>query len=241
MEIGLEKNIAEDSGKGLSVKITKTLEKATNRHREMKKEAYVKATFYKAELTKNIDYSWGKLHSATVKLDYSTKIEGGIKKSKDYDVGKVWTEGQNVTNSLSSVISGYQEALAAIKHDAYNTKFKNDEIYICRIAFLDIGVITGDFIIKGKVTGRRRASRLSLRLTVPTGSSITGKMSDTSKIKALYQFCSRRQAGGNDWTRRVAKTLKKRVPCRNNRGLRSRRLYLGHCAPGGCGVARAVF
>lgn len=152
VEIGLEKNIAEDSGKGLSVKITKTLEKATNRHREMKKEAYVKATFYKAELTKNIDYSWGKLHSATVKLDYSTKIEGGIKKSKDYDVGKVWTEGQNVTNSLSSVISGYQEALVAIKHDAYNTKFKNDEIYICRIAFLDIGVITGDFIIKGKVT-----------------------------------------------------------------------------------------
>ncbi|MFR6394791.1 MAG: hypothetical protein ACLUNQ_06610 [Oscillospiraceae bacterium] len=44
------------------------------------------------------------MHSATVKLDYSTKIEGGIKKSKDYDVGKVWTEGQNVTNSLSSVI-----------------------------------------------------------------------------------------------------------------------------------------
>ncbi|MFR6394790.1 MAG: hypothetical protein ACLUNQ_06605 [Oscillospiraceae bacterium] len=40
------------------MKITKTLEKATNRrHREMKKEAYVKATFYKAELTKNIDYS----------------------------------------------------------------------------------------------------------------------------------------------------------------------------------------
>ena len=68
------------SSDDVSVKISKE-SKVSNRYKSLKRETYAKVTFDNVELTKEVDYSWGKLHSATMKVDYKTTIEGGITNS----------------------------------------------------------------------------------------------------------------------------------------------------------------
>lgn len=135
----------------LGVKLSKEFSKTSNRYREEKKEAYVSTTFKDVELTRDVDYSWGKLHSATVKLDYSTKIEGGIKTERSGKIGNPTEENEETTKSLSSIFNQYKTALSDLKKDVRNSKC-DDEIYICKLSFLETGIASADFILKGKVT-----------------------------------------------------------------------------------------
>lgn len=135
----------------LSVKLAKELSKTSNRYREQKQEAYVKTTFNNVELTRDIDYSWGTLHSATVKLDYETKIEGGIKTERSGKIGNPVGEGEETTKSLSSIFNQYKKTLEDLNKDMRNSKC-HDDIYICKLSWFEFGVASVDFIVKGKVT-----------------------------------------------------------------------------------------
>lgn len=134
------------------VELSKTLSGSEhkNRFRAESTQMFVKTTFDDVSLTKDIDFSWGVLHSATLKLDYKTTIEGGIKTKRTTDVGKA-DKGKNIGSSLKSIISGYKGALSKINTDVRNTKYADDEIYICKFSLADAALASVDFVVKGKV------------------------------------------------------------------------------------------
>lgn len=135
----------------IGVKLSKELSKSSNRYREQKQEVYVQTTFNDVELTRDVDYSWGKLHSATVKLDYNTTIEGGIKTERSGEIGNPAGENDETTKSLSSIFNQYRDTLSDLKRTVNNSKC-DDDIYICKLSLLEGGLASVDFIIKGKVT-----------------------------------------------------------------------------------------
>lgn len=135
----------------VSVELSKEISKKSNRYREKTQKVYGGVKFTGVRLTKDIDYSWGKLHSATVKLDYKTTISAGLKQEKKNKIGNPVQDGENTKKALSSVINQYKDALSSLKNDVNNSKCK-DDIYICRIALLGGGIASVDFIVKGKVT-----------------------------------------------------------------------------------------
>lgn len=135
----------------VSVELSKEISTTTNRYREEKTKVYGKTTFENVVLTKDFDYSWGTLHSATVKLDYKTKIETGIKKERTTNIGNPAKGDKDVKKTLDSTIKAYKEALQDFNKDIRQSKCK-DEIYICRLSIADAAIASVDFIIKGKVT-----------------------------------------------------------------------------------------
>lgn len=135
----------------VSVELSKEISKTTNRYREEKTKIYGKTSFKDVKLTKDFDYSWGTLHSATVKLDYKTVIETGIKKERTTNVGNPAKGDKDVKKTLDSTIKAYKEALENFNKDVRQSKCK-DEIYICRLSIADAAIASVDFIIKGKVT-----------------------------------------------------------------------------------------
>lgn len=134
-----------------SVKLAKEISKSSSRYREQKQEIYVQTTFNDVQLTRDVDYSWGKLHSATVKLDYSTTIEGGIKTERSGEIGNPVTEDGETVKTLSSIFNQYKNALSDLKKSVHDTKC-DDDIYICKLALVEGGLASVDFIVKGKVT-----------------------------------------------------------------------------------------
>ena len=141
------------NGKGdISLEISKQLGKWENRFKERKFSAFIKTTFKDLSITKDIDYSWGTLHSATFRLDYSTTIEGGVKVDTTTEIGKHVDDYQNVAyQHLDTIISEYKSAINDIAK--YNKRgVADDSIYICRITFAEFGIACADFIVKGKVT-----------------------------------------------------------------------------------------
>lgn len=135
-----------------SVKLAKEISKTTNRYREQKQEAYVKTTINNVELTKDVDYSWGVLHSATVKLDYDATVEGGIKTERKGKIGDAVGKGEGKEpRPISSILSDYKNALTDLNKDIRNSKCK-DKIYICKLSLIEGGLASVDFIVKGEVT-----------------------------------------------------------------------------------------
>ena len=135
----------------VAVQLSKEISKTTNRYREEVTKIYGKVKFGDVELTRDVDYSWGTLHSATVKLDYKTTIEGGLKRERTTEIGNPIGDGGETTKSLSSIIRQYENALSTLTTDVRNSKC-DDDIYICRISLLGGWLASVDFIIKGKVT-----------------------------------------------------------------------------------------
>lgn len=131
----------------VGIELSKTIGKKENRYREEKIEAFISAKIKDVALTKDIDYSWGTLHSATVRLDYDTTIEGGIKRERTNAVGNKDTN----MKSISAIVNGYKSALETIGKNVRNSKCADDEIYICRIALLEGGVASCDLVVKGAV------------------------------------------------------------------------------------------
>ena len=143
--VGLSKRSSE-----LSIEISKEFGKVESRYKEKKMEAFIKATFSNVSLTKDIDYSWGTLHSATLRLDYDTTLEGGIKKTQSTEIGKHVDDGKNGTQHLSTIFNEYKDALSDIGKGV-KKGVADDSIYICRIAIIEGGFASVDFIVKGKV------------------------------------------------------------------------------------------
>lgn len=135
----------------LSVEISKELKKTENRYREQTENIFLKTKFENVELTKDIDYSWGVLHSATVKLDYKSTIEGGIKKSRQTEIGNPVTGDKETKKTLQSTINQYKKALENFNKDVRNSKCRED-IYICRLHIVQGGFAAVDFIVKGKIS-----------------------------------------------------------------------------------------
>lgn len=135
----------------VSVELSKEISKTSNRYREKTQKVYGGVKFTGVRLTKDIDYSWGQLHSATVKLDYKTTISAGLKQEKKNEIGNPIKDGENTVKSISSVINQYKSTLSSLKSDVKSSKC-DDDIYICRIALAEGGLASVDFIVKGKVT-----------------------------------------------------------------------------------------
>ena len=138
------------SGSDISVELAKE-DKKESRYREEKTKKYIKTTFENMELTKDVDYSWGVLHSATIKLDYKTVIEGGIKTSRTTNIGKPEDGDNDITKSLKSTISAYKNALKEFNKDVRD-RHNDESIYICKLKIVDGWFASVDFIIKGEVS-----------------------------------------------------------------------------------------
>ena len=135
----------------ISVEATRDFKKIDNRYRSERNQIYGKATFGNVAVTKDIDYSWGKLHSATLKLDFESQLEFGTKKSRETRIGKPLEDGQYGKQYLTTVIKEYKNAIQNFSKEMRNSKCHED-IYICRISIWTVGVASVDFIIKGRIT-----------------------------------------------------------------------------------------
>jgi len=164
-----------------SVKLARTLDKAQNRYRQETSEAFLQTTFDDVKLTKDVDFSWGKLHSATVKLDYKTTIEGGITVERENSVGKDTPEGSGTSQTLKSIVSGYKNALSTITQGVNNSKYSESEIYICKLALANGGIASVDFVVKGKVTA---SGELKLVIEVESAQGIQYKNGNIRYIKS---------------------------------------------------------
>lgn len=136
----------------VKVELSKSLKKKSNRYRSETQEVYGSVSFNDVEITKDIDFSWGILHSATVKMDYKTVVEGGIKNKREGKIGNPVQKGKETVKSLKSTIKQYKNSLETLKKDVRNSKCHED-IYICKLPLLGNSKIAGlDFVIKGKVS-----------------------------------------------------------------------------------------
>lgn len=140
------------SGKSFGLKWSKDSDKKNNQYRDTKTTKSVSVTCDYIRLDKDIDISWGKIKSALLKIDYKTTIQGGVKVTTNNKVGQQDADGSEVTSSLSSVISGYKQALSNITKGVNESKYTNDSVYICRIKVVPAGFAAVDFIVKGVVT-----------------------------------------------------------------------------------------
>lgn len=149
---GLEVKLKVSSS-SLGIEITGE-KKKDNRYRSKKQETTFSAELKDMVLTKDIDFSWGKLHSATVKLDYTTVLSVGVSYEKTRSIGEEYQDkdGRLMMSSLSAIKSGLSQMLGDIKRDVYDTKYDNKSIYICRLRILEGGIGGLDLIVKAKMT-----------------------------------------------------------------------------------------
>lgn len=140
------------SGESFGITWSKDTEKKNNQYRDSKITKSVSVSCDKIKLDKQIDISWGKLKYAKVKIDYATKIEGGVKITTNNKVGQQDGDGSEVKSSIKSIVSGYKDALKQITTGVKDTKYTNDSVYICRIKLATAGFAAVDFIVKGVVT-----------------------------------------------------------------------------------------
>lgn len=187
LKIGDYKGTLTVSKSSLGVEISKELKSASskNRYKSKKTSVYVKTSFNDVLLTKDIDYSWGKLRSAIVKLDYKTNIEGGIKCEKSGKVGKATKEGEGVTQKLSTVIKEYKSALSDLKKDVKSSKC-DDEIYICKLVIADCGLADLEFVVKGKVSA---SGELKIVFEIQGAQGIQYKNGNLRYIKSKSVDC----------------------------------------------------
>lgn len=149
-KVGKFEIVLSANGNSLSVEAASE-EGKSNRYRTGKEKVYAKATIKDVNLTTDVDYSWGKLHSATMKLDYKVAVEGGVKKTQEGRVGKPIPDGKDGKQHLKTVFKEYKDALLTLQKEMRNSKC-HEEIYICRISMLSSGLASVDFIVKGKVS-----------------------------------------------------------------------------------------
>ena len=165
----------------VGVEFNKEIGKTENRYREETAKIFGKVTFDNVSLTRDIDFSWGQLHSATLRMDKTTTIEAGVKYEKENRVGRQLGKGQDAAQSISTILSGYKRALENVKKDVKNSKVKDADIYICRIALLEGGFASVDFVIKGNVTV---SGELKLSLEMVTSSGVEYKNGKMRYIKS---------------------------------------------------------
>ena len=141
---------ASGSSNSFGLEVAKKLGEKENAFRTNIKSAFVSGEFSDVELTNDIDYSWGTLHEATVRLDYTFMVEGGVRVESTGDCGKIG-EGANVKSSLKEVLGQYKNTFQSLSEGIQGNTEK-EEIYICKIRVLGNKLASVDFIVKGQVT-----------------------------------------------------------------------------------------
>ena len=140
VKVELNKELKENSAIGSGIKQTSTT------------KAFGSIEFKDVELTKDIDFSWGELKSATVKVSYKTTIEGGVSFERENAVGDSGIRNDDgVKNPLSSILNDYKQAVKSLEDEVKNQDV-SDEFYICSIPLAEGGFASVNFVIKGKVT-----------------------------------------------------------------------------------------
>lgn len=180
-EVELSIGVKDKAFNSIDLTITKE-EKKDSKYRDETEKTYFKVGLDSIVLTNDIDYSWGKLHSAKVKVDYETSITGGIEYSQNNKVGKKLEEGQETTSRLSTIIDGYKTALSNLKKDVYDTKKSDKSIYICRFTLPISGsAISVDFILQGKISV---TGKIEVTLSVAGAKGIEYKNGNVRYIKS---------------------------------------------------------
>lgn len=155
-ELSFNTPIGKFSGKltpdSITIGYKKKLGSKDSNYRDSKSEVSVEVSFNHMKLTKEIDFSWGKLHSATAKLDFGNKIAGKVSFEQNNMVGEDFAVTGQGAASLNKIISGYASGLGNLKTKVYNTKYTDKSVYICRITVCSGGIGSIDFIVKGKVS-----------------------------------------------------------------------------------------
>lgn len=169
--------------KSVSLEISKEMKKITSRYKEKKYEAFGKVTFSDIKFTKDIDYSWGTLHSASLRLDYCTTFEGGFKATRTDNIGRPLTKEQLGGQNVANVINEYKTAITDVFKDV-NKQYAKEEIYICRIHLLGNSLASVDFIIKGKV---EVSGEIKLVIEIEGSSGVEYKKKNMRYIKESHR------------------------------------------------------
>lgn len=164
-----------------SVELSKELKSISNRYKEETTESFIKTTFNDMKLTRDVDYTY-KLNSATLKLDYSTSVEGGIKIDREIEIGDyVENKDGSITSTFSDIKNQYLKALDELGKEMRNSKC-DDDIYICRLSIVEGGIASVDFIVKGKVTA---SGELKIVVEVDGSQGIQYKNGNLRYIKSV--------------------------------------------------------
>lgn len=172
------------SGNGIKLTLSEDTWSKESASREVKQTVSVSGGISGLKLTKDVDYSWGKLRYAMVKLDYTTTISGGIKFSDEVDVGSYMSgEGHKGIRSLSTIVSQYKDALGRMGKDARNSNCEK-ELYICRINIpcLSNAIWGVDFIVKGKISA---SGQLQVTVTMEGAKGVEYKNGNLRVINEL--------------------------------------------------------
>lgn len=165
----------------IAIKLSREKKIADSTYKEVKQETYVKAGFSNMEITRDVDYSWGKLKSATMKLSYKTEVEGGVTIEKDQAIGEQANKDGQAAISSAQTIQQFKDAISGMKTSWRDSKnSKSNEIYICKLALLEGGVASLDFVIKGKVTA---TGEVKLVITIEGATGVQYKNNKVRYIK----------------------------------------------------------
>ena len=168
-------------GNDLGVRLLKKVATTKSRYKEEKTEIFGGFKLSDVELTKEVDYSWGKLHSATVKLDSKNTIEMGIKTTRTTNVGnhKENKDG-NIKTTIKSMLKQYKEGLATLNKERRKSSCR-DEIYICRLTIVEGGFASVDLVLKGKITA---TGELKIVIELEGGQGVQYKNGNIRYIKS---------------------------------------------------------
>ena len=211
----LGKPIELDLGDGLKGKLSFTSNSATlelsrtrskdSKYRSMVEKTYFETKISDVKLNKDVDISGSKVKSAYMTLDYKTTFTAGMKYSEVNHVGTQLQPGQEKRTHLSTIVSGYANAIGNLKKQVYETKYSNKSIYICRFTVAGGPMAGVDFIMKGKITasgtvelsltmaGTRGIEYVNgnLRTVKSTDPSVSAKMEGNFEITMVVGFEAR--------------------------------------------------
>lgn len=123
-----------------------------SKYRNMKETTYIETSISDVKLNKDVNMNGFKVSSAYMTLDYKTSVSAGMKYSETNKVGTQLQDGQMKKTHLSTIVSGYANAVGNLKKQVYQTKYSNNSIYICRFTVAGNGFAGVDFIMRGNVT-----------------------------------------------------------------------------------------
>lgn len=147
---GLKGTISFESNSA-SLKVEQSRAK-DSKYRNMSESTYITSKISNVKLNKDVNMSGFSVKSAYMTLDYKTSVSIGKKYSETNKVGTQLQDGQMKKNHLSTIVSGYAQAVGNLKKQVYETKYSNNSIYICRFTVAGNGLAGVDFIMRGKVT-----------------------------------------------------------------------------------------
>lgn len=163
----------------IALKLSREKKKSSSTYKEVKESTSFSIGFSNVNLTKDVDYSWGKLKKATVKLNYKTTAELGATFEKEQDIGVVAPEKGAI--SSAETIRQFKDAIQGMDNSWRNTgKEKSKDIYICKIPVPIAGGFSVNLVIKGRVTFN---GEVKITLTINNANGVEFKNNKLRYIK----------------------------------------------------------